>query len=289
MIETARTATRAAARAVAAAGLAAGILTAGCGAGTNPSTEAATATAPSDPVAAAADRLAGRYAHFDVVAYQDATMRTQIISYGFTDLAPVDGRLVEQDSFCFSEHRSDQPISVTFSDAATRAITPVPVEVDLTVADGRARINRPATPTGIGVDLVNPATDPLPTDPADPRIVDADGDGHPGVTASISAGGGALTGDLYLARREIFAYDLAEQPDGSLRGVVRDGSEQLVIDTTNEVFRTPAQWVQDPDLSRSPIVLVPVEGDWDCERLRRERPTLLPQVPPIEGLPPDGG
>jgi len=83
----------------------------------------------------------------------------------------------------------------------------------------------------------------------------------------------AVAGDLFLARREIFAYDLAEQADGSLRGVVRDGSEHLVIDTTNEVFRTPAQWVQDPDLSRSSIVLIPVEGDWDCERLRRERPT----------------
>jgi hypothetical protein len=88
---------------------------------------------------------------------------------------------------------------------------------------------------------------------------------------------------LYLARREIFAYDLVEQPDGTLTGVVRDGSEQLVIDTSNELFRTPAQWVQDPDLSRSPIVLVPVGRDWDCERLRAERPTLLPPVPPISG------
>jgi len=284
---TVRTATRLPARIAVAVGLAGSLLAAGCGTVTDPTTDAA--TAPPDPVADAAERLAGRYAHFDVVAYQDSTMRTQIISYGFSDLTQVGGRLVERDSFCFSEHRSDQPISVTFSDAATRAITPVPVEVELTVTDERARIIRPATPTGIGVALANPATDPLPTDPADPRIVDADGDGHPGVTASISAGGGALTGDLYLARREIFAYDLAEQADGSLRGVVRDGSEQLVIDTTNEVFRTPAQWIQDPDLSRSPIVLVPVEGDWDCERLRRERPTLLPPVPPIEGLPPDGG
>jgi hypothetical protein len=240
-------------------------------------------TAAVDPAAAAAERLAGRYAHFDVVAYQDASMRTQIISYGFSDLDVVDGRLVEQDTFCFSEHRSDQPISVTFSDAATQAIRPVPVDVELTVDDGRARIVRPATPTGIGVDLADPATDPLPTDPDDPRIVDADGDGRPGVTASITAGGGAVTGELYLARREIFAYDLAEQPDGTLTGVVRDGSEQLVIDTTNEVFRTPAQWVQDPDLSRSPIVLVPVGRDWDCERLRAERPTLLPAVPPIDG------
>lgn len=260
------------------------VATTGCSAGDGPAPAAgAVTTVPAGPSAVAAERLAGRYAHFDVVAYQDASMRTQIISYGFSDLDVVDGRLVEQDTFCFSEHRSDQPISVTFSDAATQAIRPVPVDVELTVDDGRARIVRPATPTGIGVDLADPATDPLPTDPADPRIVDADGDGRPGVTATITAGGGAVTGELYLARREIFAYDLVEQPDGTLTGVVRDGSEQLVIDTSNELFRTPAQWVQDPDLSRSPIVLVPVGRDWDCERLRAERPTLLPPVPPISG------
>jgi hypothetical protein len=102
------------------------------------------------------------------------------------------------------------------------------------------------------------------------------------VTATISAAGGAVTGELYLARREIFAYDLAEQVDGTLTGVVRDDSEQLVVGASNEVFRTPAQWDQHPDPARSPIVLIPVGRDWDCDRLMAERPTLLPSVPTID-------
>ena len=139
---------------------------AGCSDG---STQAETTetTAPSE-TAAAGERLSGRYAHFDVVAYQSTDMKTLIISYGFTDLSVEDGTLIANDSFCSSEHRSDQPIEVQLSDAATQAITPVPTPVTLTVSDGVARISRPETPTGIGVDLADPANDPLPTDPNDP-------------------------------------------------------------------------------------------------------------------------
>ncbi len=266
------------------------VLVAGCAAGDDrPEAVGAEATTAADTTGslsgdelAAAERIAGRYAHYDVVAYEGSGMKTLIISYGFTDLDVVDGRLVEQETFCSADHRSDQPISVRFSDAATQAIRPVPVDAELSVEDGRARVVRPATPTGIGVDLADPVNDPLPTDPADPRVRDDDGDGRPGVTATISAAGGAVTGELYLARREIFAYDLAEQSDGTLTGVVRDDSEQLVVGASNEVFRTPAQWDQHPDLTRSPIVLVRVGRDWDCDRLMAERPTLLPPVPTID-------
>jgi hypothetical protein len=123
--------------------------------------EAAGAETTTDPVAAdasrslsdeelaAAERISGRYAHFDVVAYEGSGMKTLIISYGFTDLDVVDGRLVEQETFCSADHRSDQPISVRFSDAATQAIRPVPAVAELTLLDGRVRVVRPATPTGI--------------------------------------------------------------------------------------------------------------------------------------------
>lgn len=252
--------------------------TAACSSAEEPA-EAAPARATA--VTAAADRLAGRYAHYDVVAYEGDGMKTLIISYGFTDLDLVDGRLVATESFCFSEHRSDQPIRVEMPDAATSAIRPVPVAVDLTVEDGRAQLFRPETPTGIGVHLANPADDPLPTDPADPRIADDDGDGRPGVTARVTVSP-ELAGEIYLARREIFAYDVDERSDGSLTGVVHDRSEQLVVGASNPAFLTRAAWTQHPDLTKSPIVLRPVGRDWDCERLRAERAALFPPTPEVD-------
>ena len=62
----------------------------------------------------------------------------------------------------------------------------MPTPVAITVVGGRAACDRPETPTGIGVDLEDPANEPLPTDPNDPRIADDDGDGKPGVTATIT-------------------------------------------------------------------------------------------------------
>ena len=93
------------------------------------------------------------------------------------------------------------------SDAATSAIKPVRTPVALSTEDGRTRLQRPETPTGIGIELADPANDPLPSDPDDPRIVDDDGDGNPGVTAHIEVSED-VQGDLFIARREIFAYDV---------------------------------------------------------------------------------
>jgi hypothetical protein len=142
------------------------------------------------------------------------------------------------------------------------------------------RVSRPFTPTGIGVDLEDPANDPLPTDPNDPRLTDDDGDGNPGVTASVTVSP-ELTGEIYLARREIFAYEVERQDDDSLTGHVIDESEQLIIGASNPVFMTPAQWTQHPDPALSPIILIPVEGEWDCERLRAERDDLFPPTPEV--------
>jgi hypothetical protein len=47
----------------------------------------------------------------------------------------------------------------------------------------------------------DPATDALPTDPADPRLVDADNDTNPGVTLNVA---GPTTGQIYVVNRAIY-------------------------------------------------------------------------------------
>ncbi len=258
--------------------LAALLAVAGCSS-TDPGAAAPTREQTSaDRVAA---RLAGRYAHFDIVAYQSTDMKTLIISYGFTDLAVKDRKLIATESFCHSEHRSDQPITTKMSDAATTAIRPPSTPVAVSEKAGRIRIRRPATPTGIGVHLADPARDALPTDPNDPRIADDDNDGKPGVTVHIKVTDD-LSGDLYIARREIFAYDVLVQDDGSMRGAVEDHSEQLIVGATNDIFKTTAEWTQYPDPSKSPIILKPVGKSWDCTRLMAARDRLFPPTPVVD-------
>lgn len=256
----------------------------GCGSGaaqgvaTDATAAANVRTTTVDPALA---RVAGRYAHYDVVAYQSSDMKTLIISYGFTDMDVKDGALVATESFCHSEHRSDLPITTQMSDAATSAIKPIPTKVTVSTKDGKLRIVRPRSPTGIGIHLADPANDPLPNDPNDPRIADDDHDGKPGVTVHIKVTD-TLSGDLYIARREIFEYEVTGQDDGSLTGTVSDHSEQLIVGATNDIFKTKAEWLQHPNLDKSPIILKPVDKSWDCTRLMGERPAMFPKTPTVD-------
>jgi hypothetical protein len=226
--------------------------------------------------------LLGRWAHYDVVAYQDDVLKTLIVSFGFNDFTEVDGQIVDQGSFCFSEQRTDQPIRTSLSDAATQAIKPPPVPVEVDVVDGVLRVRRPATPTPVGIRLDDPFDDPLPTDPNDPRIVDDDGDGKPGLTVTIEVTP-ELIGELYIARREIFAYEAFLTEPDLLTGVVTDDSEQLVIGASDPIFASsPANWGQYPDLTKSPIIMRRVDESWDCERLAAERDRLFPPTPDVD-------
>ena len=121
--------------------------------------------AATEPVPPLGQELVGRWAHYDVVAYEDDVLKTLIISYGFTDFTEVDGQIVDQSSFCFSEQRTDQPIRRRISDAATQAIMPPPSPLEIDVVDGVLRVERPATPTPVGIRLDDPANESLPTDP----------------------------------------------------------------------------------------------------------------------------
>ena len=250
-----------------------------------PATSAPATSAPPSSTpepAVLGDELVGRWAHYDVVAYEDGDLKTLIISYGFNDFTEVDGQIIDAAQFCFSEQRTDQPIETSLSDAATQAIKPPSTPVDVDVVDGALRIRRAATPTPVGIRLDDPANESLPTDPNDPRIVDADGDGEPGITVTIEVTED-LTGELYIARREIFAYEaLLTEPD-TLMGTVTDDSEQLVIGASDPIFATSdANWTQYPDLAKSPIILRRVEPDWDCERLAEERNDLFPPTPDVD-------
>lgn len=225
--------------------------------------------------------IAGRYAHYDVVAYDGVTpngpLSTFVISYGYTEFTIENGQLVETDRFCFAEQRANQPFTTSFPDEATQAILPRSAVVDLYQEDGAWRISRPATPTLIGID--GDPDLPLSTNMADPLINDADNDGKPGVTVLINLFG-LIEGELYLARREIFRNEMTLYSDGSLRGTVIDNSEQLVLGASLGILNVPNNPGQWPDLGLSPIILIPVADDVDsCEELLERRDALFPAPP----------
>ena len=233
---------------------------------------------------AAKRAIAGHYAHFDVVAYEDLTtrtpMRTFIISYGFTDFYLEDGNLFQSDTFVHAEQKlSQKNVESYFRDEAVQSIKPRVEQVELSYANGRWQIYRPPSPTLMGI-TGDPSL-PLSRNPNDPNIIDPDEDGKPGVTVEIVIGK-LMKGEIYIIRREIYSYYLTLNSDGILYGHVVDSSEQFVIDASLKVLAQESNQYQHPDFGLSPIMLVPVSDDIDTpEELMAIRDQLFPQEPEL--------
>lgn len=226
--------------------------------------------------------IEGRYAHYDVVAYQDVTtrkpMRTFVVSYGFTEFRIDDGRLLQIDSFCHAEQLLNRVgTQAFFSDAASRAITPPVQVVDLSLKDGRWHVHRPASPTLLGV--AGDPSKPLSRDPHDPNLLDPDNDGKPGVTVTIRVGK-FMEGEIYITRREVYHHHLVLNSNGNLYGHVVDESEQFVVGASRRVFRQESNMEQIADPGMSPIILVRVDDTIDsCDALMSARDRLFPPAP----------
>jgi hypothetical protein len=230
--------------------------------------------------------LVGHYAHYDIIAYEDETtktpMKTFIISYGFTDFFLEDGKLFQKDSFIHAEQKINQArINSYFRDEAVQAIKPRIQEVELTLVDGIWHMYRPPTPTLLGI-TGDPLL-PLSRDPEDPRLVDPDEDGNPGVTVDISISK-IINGEIYITRREIFTNYLTLHSNGTLYGYVKDESEQFVIGASLKMLAQPSASIQNPDFGLSPIMLIPISEDIDtAEELMEIRDQLFPPEPDFPG------
>ena len=228
------------------------------------------------------DKIVGHYAHYDVVAYEDTTtkttMRTFIISYGFTDFYMEDGKLMQSDRFVHSEQKLSRKNASSFlSDKAVQAIKSRVQEVELSLKDSSWHIYRPSTPSLLGI--AGDPMQPLSTDPNDPNLTDPDMDGNPGVTVKISVGN-FFEGEIYITRREIYSNYLRLNSNGTLSGYVEDKSEQFVIGASKKILNQPSNSIQHPDMGLSPLLLVPIDPSIDTwEELMEIRDEIFPLEP----------
>ena len=229
------------------------------------------------------NNTAGKYAHYDIVAYKQklarGTMKSLVITYGFTEFKKRNGGLVAKESYCHAEQLTNQPFKSSIPDSFTRNIIPPEAKVTIENTNGIFSIYRPETPTPIGLELDDWVNDPFPTKIDDERFVDHDEDGKPGVTVKIKMFW-LFPAEIYIARREIFSYRVFPKEGGELHGDVYDRSEQIVLGSSIGFAKFPnTPVVQDENLKKSPIILVPVEDDYDCDKLMKNRNKLFPKNP----------
>jgi hypothetical protein len=124
----------------------------------------------------------------------------------------------------------------------------------------------------VGVDLRNPQYETLPEEPDDPRVSDADNDGHPGVTLRIE---GIISGELYVIQR---AWDVMRgtvQGHKYIDGLIDWGNDQVLLDSNSIFLRNqPPSWPH-PNEKRSYFRTTRISDSATCNDVVKQRRTLF--------------
>lgn len=108
-------------------------------------------------------------------------------------------------------------------------------------------------------------TDPLPepfTD--DPRLVDADADGHPGVTIQVT---GMAGGEMYFGQRAWRELEVTEWDDARMDGVIHWDSERVLYDATSRALRNADPATPSEAAEENYFRSVRVRDDATCEEV----------------------
>ena len=249
----------------------AGSVTPGTDAGTPPSLDAGappegrTTTAPPEAVEQLVGTFAleSRFATISMVPFL-GDQHSVSTAWGLVTIEQVGETLQMTERGCHVETEGGSTMT-TIPDAVPQSIPPRVATLEFLSEGGSLRWFRPEVAVAVGWEASSPA-DMLPQSADDPRVVDADGDGNPGVTVSIS---GLASGDVYVVQWQRGWYEgTLGGGAGTLTGQNHGGgSEQKTIGASNSILEMDVPQRPDPDTSDNTLQLVPVDAGMDCAGL----------------------
>jgi len=187
--------------------------------------------------------------------------------------------LLMLDRYCFTDVDDgtvlvDTEIPETFM----AALDPAPRYAELRETEEGIRFEQLPYVEVRGAILQNPAEDPLPNDVDDPRVVDQDGDGQPGMTVRVTVLG-IVEGETYIVQRVRYRLlGFVIGPD-RIEGRIEWADEQVVLEATNELLETDTIGAPAPEPEASRFVMIRADTSWTCETLRERLPELLGSGP----------
>jgi len=197
------------------------------------------------------------------------------------------GALVERWEACEIELTPVISIQASVPEALRASVYPLETDMGQTVGVGlERRYSSGALVELWGVRLERPASDPFPTAPDDERILDLDADGHPGATLLV---GSAC--EAYLAQRRVTHFVGQQVAFGRLEGEALSSTEQLIVDASSPICKTPYQTRSHPARSRwtrvrvdgasgAPSYDLNEDGEVSCDEVRSARADLFELLTP---------
>lgn len=138
--------------------------------------------------------------------------------------------------------------------------------------EGDWRLDIDEQTTIMGARLRNPESENLPTSPDAPTVVDADDDGHPGVTIRME---GMLGGRLSIVQRARDSYFGTEVTDQHVRGTVDWMTERQILESSNPLLSTDLATTPHPEDARSYFEMRRIDADASCRDLMEQRSELF--------------
>lgn len=184
-------------------------------------------------------------------------------------------QLMLQDRYCFTHATpSTWLFGTQIPDLVMQSIAPPPRQVTLRFVDCDVRFEQDWHTEVRGAILVDPEADTLPSEPNDPRVVDLDGDGHPGMTIHASVLG-VMNGQCHAVQRYRYALDGTVFDANTIVGFVDWTSEQNVLAATHDLFLEPFSDDTHPDRSLHRFLMIRTDGSWTCDTLTELLPEML--------------
>ena len=161
----------------------------------------------------------------------------------------------------FDVNSSSSSAGIVVPDAYVNCLPEDNVPATITKNGSSWALNVPKYWQVRSVNLANPTTDPLPTDPSDPSVLDWDGDSHPGLTMQVT---GLLSGDIYVVQRSWFILSGTTTSTDSIDGDVQWAMEQVVLDSTNALLKSLPQATPTTDQSQNYFQHRRVDASMTC-------------------------
>jgi hypothetical protein len=216
---------------------------------------------------AAPERFSGRWAMLQLLATTSeipivGTLRSKTETVVLYDLTYREDVLSGEGTLCRVRIDSGTDLVKTVLPDRFLATLPKPkLNAELIFRDGRWLFRQPKQYVVVGASLVNALTDPLPYKDSDPRVVDQDKDGKPGVTIQIS---GIAQGDIYVTQRNWTELYGSLKAPGRFEGMVLFGNEQKILGATSlYLTRSPNA---KPDRERSLFYLLRMSRKASCRQ-----------------------
>lgn len=166
-----------------------------------------------------------------------------------------------------------QDLVVTIPETSLREALLEPATLQVGRVDGTVRWKTDELHGAAGWEWSSPSDD-LPVFDDDPRVLDQDDDGQPGISADFT---GHATGSLYLALVYRFLFSGSVASDGELTGTTKSDSREALLGSSEALLvGMTIERAPDAETADNTVRLTRQSSPLTCDELVAQQDTLFP-------------